>query len=121
MLRHMNLQEQVVERLERRGDRDEERGYPADEHRDPPGRKALRHLAMQTMEAAGVDRGGDEQRRDSGERRCPRIEGGLDCGVHSDAGTAGRAESRAGGSPGGCIVERNATIALTSAGVRFLP
>ena len=121
MLRHVNLQQYVVERLERRGDCDEERGYPAHEHCEPPQRKALRHLAMQAMEAARVDRGGDEQRRDGGERRRPRIQRGLYCGVHSDAGTAGRAESRAGGSPGGCIVARNATIALTSAGVRFLP
>src|SRR5271170_2139989 len=121
MLRHVDLQEQVVEFLERRRDRDEQRTNPAHERRESPAGEAIRHLAMQADEAARVNRRCHEQHRDRRDGRRPRIEGVLYYRVHCDAGTAGCAESRAGGWPCGCIVLRNATIALTSAGLRFLP
>ena len=71
MLRHVDLQEQVVDGLERRGERDEQGRDAGEERREPPCGEASRHLAVQAREAARVERGEREQRRDGEEGRRP--------------------------------------------------
>ena len=77
MLRHVHLQQQVVERLQRRGDRDQQRRDAGEERREPPRGEASRHLPMHAREAARVERGYCEQHRDRENRRRPHIESGL--------------------------------------------
>ena len=126
VLHHVHLEQQAGEGVERRRDGDEQGREAAQEARQPPDREALGHLPPQHAPPASVDHGEHEQAEHE-----PGIEGpgSQDRASHELPASAQRAAaertgcaaSRAGSWFGGCIVSRNATIAVTSAGLRFLP
>src|SRR5262249_17523595 len=117
VLGHVHLQEQGGERLDRRGQGEEDRGQPAQEGGGPAGGPARGVPAGQDEPAAQVDRGGQGERNEQRGVERPGAQEGVERRAH---GCGCRATEPVAGSAGGCpcgrrLVRNSARTAISAA------
>src|ERR1700733_8933357 len=137
MLQHVHGQRGIVKSVQRRPDREPHENDSTEKRWEPPARNEIGECRAQAKPASRINKGGKAQRQIKSEGIGPRLQDRVRVSIHSfsqkfygwpepgpaasGARAMARAASRAGACPAGCSDSRNATSAVVSAGLKFLP